>query len=91
MKLRHNPNFTSKFMLVTLLLLNLYPPLCAQVEGASGGFEGGSESLYIVKEVVELTSDWQDVIWEAGPEVHCVRYNILEGAEAVDNIEVTAA
>ena len=80
---------TQSSLLMMFLLMSLYPYFCTPVEGASGGFVGGSESLYIVKEVVELTSDWQDVVWEAGPEVHSVRYNILEGAEAVENIEVT--
>ncbi len=72
-----------------LLTICLSIPRLAMVMGASGSFVEGVQELYIVKEVIEMTSDWQDIIWTQGPKVFATRHRILEGADAVKELGVT--
>lgn len=70
------------------LVIHLSIPGLATVEGASSSFVEGAHEFYIVKEVIDVTSDWQDITWNRGPEVHAVRHRVVEGADAVENLEV---
>jgi len=80
----------AKFLVfVSLLVLILLAILVRPVEGASDSFVGGRHEFYIVKEVIEVTSDWQDIIWIQGPTVYAIRHQIVEGADAVENLVVT--
>jgi hypothetical protein len=80
--------FSALFFLI-LLVMGLSPSIVTQVGGASDPFVGGRQEFYIVKEVIEVTSDWQDIKWIQGPKVYAVRHRVLEGADAVKNLEVT--
>ncbi|MFQ5871601.1 MAG: hypothetical protein ACE5IB_05550, partial [Candidatus Geothermarchaeales archaeon] len=42
----------------------------------------GQHPLYIVKEIVETSSDWTDVKWIQGPKVIVARHKVLEGEDA---------
>jgi PKD repeat protein len=72
-----------------LLAISLSPPRLTTVQGASDSFDDGVQDMYIVREIIEITSDWQDITWLQGPKVQTIRYRVLEGSEAVDRIEVT--
>jgi hypothetical protein len=72
-----------------LLIAGLSPLIITPIEGASAPFVGGPHEFYIVKEVIEVTSDWQDIKWIQGPKVYAVRQRVLEGADAVKNLEVS--
>ena len=78
-------------VLFFLSLLAIYLSISGldKVEGASDSFVEGIQEFYIVKEVIEVTSDWQDIKWIQGPQVIDMRYSVVEGAEAVKNLEVT--
>ncbi len=75
-------------VLLGFLVIHLSIPGLAMVDAASGSFVEGVREFYIVKEVIEVTSDWQDITWNQGPEAHAVRYRVVEGADAVKNLEV---
>ncbi len=72
-----------------LLVISLSPPRLTTVQGASDSFDDGVKEIYIVREIIEMTSDWQDITWLQGPKVQTIRYRVLEGSEAVNNLEVT--
>jgi hypothetical protein len=74
---------------LSLLAISLSTSDLITVEGASDTFVEGVHEFYIVKEVIEVTSDWQDITWTQGPQVYATRHRIVEGADAVDNLEVT--
>ena len=67
---------------VGLLVLNLLAIPISTVEGAPNELTEGQHPLYILKEVVDVTSDWTTVQWVQGPHVLAVRYNVKEGADA---------
>ena len=58
------------------------------VYAAQKSFSDSTNEYFLVKEIIEVTSDWQDVIWSQGFDVHTVRYSIIEGEEAIKNIRV---
>jgi hypothetical protein len=78
-------------VLFILSLLAIYLSISGldKVEGASDSFVDGIQEYYIVKEVIEVTSDWQDIKWIQGPQVIDMRYSVVEGADAVKNLDVT--
>jgi len=76
-------------IILSLLAIYLSVPRLGTVEGASDSFVEGVQELYIVKEVIEVTSDWQDIKWIQGPKVYDMRYRVVEGADAIENLEVT--
>ncbi|MCX6654240.1 MAG: hypothetical protein NTY03_03860 [Candidatus Bathyarchaeota archaeon] len=51
-------------------------------------FVGTHSDIYIVKERVEVTSDWSILKWISGPAVLAYRYEVLEGKTAIKNVEV---
>ena len=59
-----------------------------QVNGAQLSFSDSTVEYYLVKQVITATSDWQDINWSQGLDVHTVRYAVTEGEEAVNNIGV---
>lgn len=75
MKARH-PVFLS------LLILYLLAIPVSSVEGASDELVEGQHPLYIIKQVVETTSDWTQVEWIQSPDLIVPRYRILEGSDA---------
>lgn len=54
------------------------------LEVASGDLTEGSHPIYIVKEVVEVTSPFTHVTWIQGPYISAVRYRVIEGADCPD-------
>jgi len=76
-------------LFLSLLAIYLSIPGLDTVEGASDSFVQGVQEFYIVKEVIEVTSDWQDIKWSQGPKVFDMRYKVVEGADAVENLDVT--
>jgi hypothetical protein len=84
--------FRALFFLI-LFFTGLSTYMVIPVEGASDSFVGGSQEFYIVKEVIEVTSDWQDIKWIQGPKVYATRHRVMEGADegadAIKNLEVT--
>ena len=76
-------------LFLSLLAIYLSIPGLDTVEGASDSFVEGVQEFYIVKEVIEVTSDWQDIKWSQGPKVFDMRYRVVEGADAVENLDVT--
>ncbi len=59
-------------------------------EPLQAGASEGMAPLYLVKEVVEVTSDHATVDWVTGPRVIGTRHTVLEGAESPDlRVEVS--
>jgi len=44
--------------------------------------------LYLVKETVEITTDWTDISWDTSIIVYASTYEVLEGEDAINGIEV---
>ncbi len=69
--------------LVFVIFLFLSSLALTPVDGAANNeTEVGEQLLYLVKEVVEVTSDWTIVAWSQGPDIISVRHSILEGSNA---------
>jgi hypothetical protein len=67
----------------SLTFLILFSTLAISLVVASpADFVEGQCSLYIIREIVEVTSDWTIVEWIQGPKVISVRHKVLEGADA---------
>jgi len=74
--------YRSLGLLSLLLLLSLLVLLVSPSGETVTELVEGQHPLYIVKEVVEVTSDWTEVKWIQGPKVIVVRHKVLEGADA---------
>ena len=62
---------------VFLILLCFTPILCVTAE------EDHSTELYLIKEIVEISTDWTDIKWDAALSVYTSSYRVLEGDEAI--------
>ena len=79
----------TKLSTVMVLLTISSLLVSCQVYGAQLSFSDGAVEYYLVKQIIEVTSDWQDITWSQGLDVHNVRYTVTEGEEAANNIRVT--
>ena len=68
--------------LMSLLILNLLAILISPGGATFNELVEGQHPIYIVKEVVKVTSDWTDVKWIQGPDVILVRHQVVEGVDA---------
>ena len=49
---------------------------------------GQSSDLYLITEIVEVTTNWTDVNWTNGFQVIASNHVILEGEEAIQELEI---
>lgn len=68
------------------LILVLLPSI--QFYGLSAPACGVPQEIFIVKERVEVTSDWSELKWVNGPIILTNRYEVLEGEAALKDIQV---
>lgn len=64
-------------------------PVIYQVYGAQLSFSDSTAEYYLIIQIITVTSDWQDIVWSQGLDVHTVRYSVTEGEEAVNFIDIT--
>ena len=71
-----------QYLFVLFLILSL---------GSKAGIcvDPGIEPTYVLKMVIETTSDWTDIIWSNPPSVIASRYNWISGESSVTYFETT--
>ncbi len=71
-----------RFQLLILITLICFAPVMP-VEA-----QDHLTDLYLVKETVEITTDWTDISWDASILVYASTYNVLEGEDAITGMQV---
>jgi hypothetical protein len=73
----------ARYHFYLLVFIILFPSFVVSSDEtkSSTDLAEGQQSLYIVKEIVEVTSDWTEVTWIQGPDIVAERHEVLEGAD----------
>jgi hypothetical protein len=48
-----------------------------------------STDLYLVKQIIEITTDWTDISWDTSIPVYGSTYKVLQGEESIKGIQVS--
>ena len=72
---------------VLLLLIITYLSSISFVEAQEN--MNNEVELYLVKETVEVTTDWTDISWDASIPIYASNYTVVEGEDSIIGIEVS--